>query len=435
MNRFPRRALLPCLAAILAVGALLGGLLLGYQPSGGDPDRLYLPLKSELARALEQGRLPFWSDRIGLGVPLVAESQVAAFYPANLVLYRFMRVSTAYRFSMRLHSVLLVATTYFYARKLRLTPWGSAAAALAFTLCGFQAIHAVHEPFYHVMPYLPLALLLTEVYVESGRVAWLAVLALVLGAQWTLGHFQIQSWTNGLVIVTGLWRIATDRRPRRRAVGLFLAVAWGCAIAAIQLVLSLELVREVSHTHRTFQDMAFFSLPHENWIEPAMPWFFQGLHHGGDSPYFLGRDTRGYEAMFYVGTIPLILAFAGALNSGSDRGGSTGFWKLIVPVSFALATMPRWWPGGYAALLQFPGLGYFRAGAVTMLLSEPGLLRPGRVRPSTEPPRRAGSGSGSRWRHFSHWPRSDSGSRCRRAVTLRRRSVPGGSHSAWQQPC
>ena len=46
----------------------------------------------------------------------------------------------------------------------------------------------------------------------SGRVVWLALLALCLGLQWTLGHFQIQTWTGGLVILTGLWRAAVDRR-------------------------------------------------------------------------------------------------------------------------------------------------------------------------------------------------------------------------------
>ena len=166
--------------------------------------------------------------------------------------------------------------------------------------------------------------------------------------------------------------------------------------------LSLELVQEVSHTHRTFQDMAFFSLPLENWIQPAMPWFFQGLHGGGDSQYFLGRDTRGYEAMFYVGTVPLILAFAGALDAGPGRGGSTGFWKLMVPVSFALATMPRWWPGGYAALLQFPGLGYFRAPARYTLLTSLGLaLLAGQAINRASSPRRFRAGS--HWQHFSHW--------------------------------
>src|SRR5271156_5466123 len=83
------RAHAPLLLALVVVGTVLGGLLVGYEPVGGDPDRLYRPLKSELARALAEGRLPFWSTRFGLGVPLVAESHVAAFYPLNVLLYGF----------------------------------------------------------------------------------------------------------------------------------------------------------------------------------------------------------------------------------------------------------------------------------------------------------------------------------------------------------
>ena len=109
----------PLILALILVGTILGGLLVGYEPVGGDPDRMYRPLKSELARALGENRLPFWSERFGLGVPLVAESHVAAFYPPNLVLYRVLDVSTAYRLSMWLHYLALVATTYFYVRSPR----------------------------------------------------------------------------------------------------------------------------------------------------------------------------------------------------------------------------------------------------------------------------------------------------------------------------
>ena len=34
--------------------------------------------------------------------------------------------------------------------------------------------HAYHEPFYHVLPYLPLSLMLAERYLADGRPAWLA---------------------------------------------------------------------------------------------------------------------------------------------------------------------------------------------------------------------------------------------------------------------
>src|SRR5947208_10786850 len=35
---------------------------------------------------------------------------------------------------------------------LGLSAWGSALSAVSFTLCGFQMSHAVHEPFYTLLP-------------------------------------------------------------------------------------------------------------------------------------------------------------------------------------------------------------------------------------------------------------------------------------------
>src|SRR5262249_51733564 len=122
---------------------------------------------------------------------------------------------------------------------------GSALAALTFTLCGFQAIHSVHEPFYYAMPYLPLCLLLADRYATTGRSSWIAALALAWGAQILVGHFQIQMWTAGLVLVTGTWRSLTvaDGWAHKlgRIVGLGAALAWAAAIAWIQLRLTWEL--------------------------------------------------------------------------------------------------------------------------------------------------------------------------------------------------
>ncbi len=220
----PRPTLpLPCLVAMAVVGLALGGSWFGYEPVGGDPDKLYRPIKAELARSLAEGRLPFWSDRFGLGCPLVAESHVAAFYPPNWLVYRVMPVAPAFRLMLWLHSVALAGTMYLYARSLGLTPWGAALASVAFSLCGFSASHCVHEPFYGVMPYLPLCLYLADRFAGTGRIAFAAGLALAWGVQITLGHFQIPMWTGGAR--AGPRRLAgdlrgptvADRRPRDRS--------------------------------------------------------------------------------------------------------------------------------------------------------------------------------------------------------------------------
>jgi len=358
----------PLLLALALVGTALGGLLIGYEPVGGDPDRLYRPLKSELARALEGGQLPFWSSRFGLGVPLVAESHVAAFYPPNLVLYRIFDVSTAYRLSMWLHYVALVASTYIYARCLGLSAWGSALAGVSFALCGFQTIHSSHEPFYSLMPYLPLALYCTERYMTAGRPRWLALLAACLGIQWSLGHFQIQTWTGGLVILTGFWRAACDRRAWRRALGVIVATGWGAALAAVQLGLSWQFATLVGQTHRSPADLIYYSFPPLHWFELALPRLVRELRLGPEDPYWFSQGTWGYEAALYVGTIPLVFAWIGAAGRPASR--STILWRVVAPFSLALATMPRWWPQGYVYLLALPGIGYFRVpGRYTLLTS------------------------------------------------------------------
>ena len=81
--------------------------------------------------------------------------------------------------------------------------------------------------------------------------------------------------------------------------------------------------------------------------------------------------TNAGEACAYVGVIPLIFAGAGLTAPRGDR--SLTLWRLIIPVSLALATMADWWPDGYFAIVQLPGLGWFRAPARYTLLTSLGL--------------------------------------------------------------
>jgi hypothetical protein len=355
------RAEFPGLVAIGAIGLLMSPLLIGWEPVGSDPDQMYRPIKQELARSLRLGRLPLWSDRLGLGVPLLAEGHAAALYPPNWALYAWLDVPTAYRWAMWIHYLALAAATYGYARVLMITPWGGAIAALSFSLCGFQAAHAAHEPLYHVLPYLPLALTLAECYLASGRPAWLALLALTFGAQLTLGHFQIQSWTGGLVLLTGLWRVGFDRRPWPRAVGLVGGLAWGGAIAAVQLAASAELMHAVGQARRPEADLMAFGFPPAHWAELALPRLFRGLWEGPAGGYWHAQRTGAAEACLYVGTIPLILALLGAIAGGRHR--TLTPWRWLAPMALIVATLPQWWPAGYSALLRLPVLGHFRAPA------------------------------------------------------------------------
>jgi hypothetical protein len=363
------------LGAVGVVGIVLSPVLIGFGPLVGDPELMYQPIKGELARALSAGTLPFWSNRFGLGIPLIAESHVAAFYPPNWFFYRLWDVPTAYRITLYAHMLMLTCFTYLYTNKLGVNRPGSSLAAISFTLCGFQAVHAVHEPFYHLMPYVPLCLLLADRYVVTGKWLWLAGLALAWGAQITLGHFQIQMWTGGLALFTGSWRALTNRcswpRSLGRIVGLGLGLAWGAAIAWIQLRLTWELTG-VSGFVRPPQFLANFLLPPAHWAQFALPEVFLGRPSGLGEAYWNRHGTTAGEACAYVGVVPVVLAFVGA--AATPRLSGLTLWRLVVPLSLALATMPGWWPDLFFVLLQLPGLGWFRAPARYTLLTSLGLV-------------------------------------------------------------
>jgi hypothetical protein len=355
---------IPLLALLCLVGILMSPLLAGFEPVGGDPDQMYRPIKTELSRALREWRLPFWSDRFGLGVPLVAESHIAAFYPPNWVFYFLLSPGVAYRLSMWLHYVALAAAAYGCARVLRLSPWGAALAAVGISLCGFQAVHAGHEPFYCVLPYVPLCLLCAELYAASGRLPWLAGLALAWGVQLTLGHFQIQMWTAGLVVLAETWRVFAEGLPRIRVAALVLALAWGAAIACVQLTLTWELTR-VTGFVRPAQYLMNYAFPTRHWAQLALPALFLGRGSQAEELYWSQFATTSVEATAYVGVIPLIMAFIGLTASCRrrdhvvDRG--LMVWGLVALLGMVLATMPQWWPDGFWGLVQLPGAGWFRA--------------------------------------------------------------------------
>ena len=114
----------------------------------------------------------------------------------------------------------------------------------------------------------------------------------------------------------------------------------------------------------------------------------------------------------------LILAFVGII--ASRRSGGIAPWRLIVPLSLALAMMPVWWPDGFFLLLQLPGIGWFRAPARYTLLTSLGVaLLAGRGLDHSLTPRRFWGGlllailvGTAAWGWSIHWSREASFRAC-----------------------
>lgn len=371
-----------CGLAVALTALVLLPLLLGFEPVGNDPDLLYRPYKTELQRALRDGHLPWWSDRFALGIPLVAESHVAALYPANIVLYGLLplTVDQAYRLSQWLHGLALAAAVFAYGSVLGLSRPGAVLAGLVVALGGYAAAHAVHEPFVNALPYVPLGLLLTERWLATGRAGGLAGLALAWGAQITLGHFQLPVWTAALVVITALVRLANRTTTWRRAALVGAGLVWGLAVAALQLGPTAELSR-VAGFRRPAESLMGYACPPAHLAQWTLPALYQGRNDGPvpakNTDYWGALGTTPEEAGGHVGVMALVLAclgFVAASGSGAEgRRGGVGLWRGLSLLGLFLATLAPWWPDAYRLFLALPGLGWFRAPGRHQLLPALGL--------------------------------------------------------------
>ena len=108
-----------------------------------------------------------------------------------------------------------------------------------------------------------------------------------------------------------------------------------------------------------------------NWFDLVLPQLTRDLRLGPDDPYWFAHQTEAYEVALYIGTVPLICVFLAVCSRPGSR--ATLPWKIVIAVSFALATMMNWWPEGYLGLVNLPGFGYFRVPARYTLLCSFGL--------------------------------------------------------------
>ncbi|MBI1325108.1 hypothetical protein GC170_18240 [bacterium] len=344
-------------------GIFIVAQIAGIEVVGGDPDRFFRPLKSELVRSLSSGELPLWSDRFGFGMPLAAESEVGAFYTPHWFIYPAFGTSLGYRVSQCLHQYLALAFSYLLARRLGAMPLGAALGAMIFVLGGFPTIQASKEWAILGMAWMPAAFLGTETWLDSG---WnrsgrrgLSLLSISLACLALIGHFQMAQLTSlGLAIWVST-RTFADRSLLRRWPGLLVAVTLAAAIASPQLALSFQYADSVGALNRSLSTLSYYSYPVECLTELAVPLWTRRVAGGPEGAFWTLRNTTRFEAAMFAGTAGLILAIIGIFTRAEWENRSFPLLALII-AGFGISTMPQWSVEGYATLIELPGMGLFR---------------------------------------------------------------------------
>ncbi len=276
------------------------------------------PWRVWMSRSLRSGYLPLWNPHQYCGYPMVGNGQSEVFYPPNWLLLILSPV-TFLSVSLAFHAVAALLLTYLYCQCLKIGPWGSALAGLAFVMGGFFVTWAELAALVNTATWLPGCLLGIEL-LRLGRRSGLAVLAVCLGLTLLAGHMQIAAYVwiaAGVYVVIALGRGAADGGRLWLAAWIGLAFAGGLLLGCAQLLPTVELAINSSRGTAvpSAAGWAFWQMRAIQPVELATFVY----------PFALGNPARGTypglsfsEHCGYVGVVTLLLA-AVALALRRDR--------------------------------------------------------------------------------------------------------------------
>jgi len=274
----------------------------------------YYPWRTFAHDSLSRGIIPLWNPFQFCGMPFVANSQSAVFYPPNVIFY-LIDPARAFAVSAALHLFLAGLFAYMLLRALGLGRFGSTFGGMVFAFCGFLATWIQLPTVVNTAVWLPLTLFFIARYFDTRRIGYVIGIGLSLGTALLAGHPQVFLFVAGAAAAYFIFRAFTAEGAfhRRLGRGLLagaavagLALLWG----AVQLLPAAELL-PLSHRATVASAQGYsaylrFAMPWQQLITLALPEFMGNPVYGT----YWGRGNLA-EYAAYVGVLPLILAILG----------------------------------------------------------------------------------------------------------------------------
>jgi len=342
LDRKDWAAILGIALLVLAVfwRAILGGVFYS-----GDIFQLQYPLRSEYAAELARSGLPLWTPHLLAGYPLLAEGQLGALYPPNLILHLLLPVPVALNVFILGHFVWAALGAYAFARRLRMHRTAAGCVALVYGLGGFLVAHLDQVNVVACAAWLPWLFLLADRLVRDtpsrhpARDA--AVLAVALGIQFLAGQPQMALPSLLVVAAYGLYLFVALRRPRQLVLLLATALLAGVALAAAQWLPTYELTQLSLRPEALDPQLLTSSSLNPQHLVSLL------------SPFLLGSPSSGpaAELVSYVGLLPLLLAVMAPFVV--VRTARPVRFFVVLAVIGLLLSLGRYNPA-YMALLRLP---------------------------------------------------------------------------------
>lgn len=322
-----------CLAALTVVWAVFFWRLLtpiqADQASltQGDFSGQFVTFGAYQYQRFTAGEIPLWNPYNNGGLPFIADTQAAVFYPPRLLTIALANLSgtgwTYHALELEMVGHVLFYTLTFYAliRRLTARATGShAAAVIGALVAGYGGYLTGYPPLQLALleasVWFPLAVLgLTEATREKFALRWLALTGVALGLSWMAGHPQTSYFLTLLLVAYFAYRVWAAKLGWR--VWLFGTALFGVlsvGVVAVTLFPGIEYLIQTSRAEFGFEakDGGF---PYRDALQMIFPHAFSLF-----SPLYIGVTGLGLAvmgvwgrvrgAMFWAGVALFALAFS-----------------------------------------------------------------------------------------------------------------------------
>lgn len=179
-------------------------LTANYIPAYRDAVHFYYPLYHWIAACWGRAELPLWNPQIGTGVPVVAETTTAVFYPGKLVFALPASYTLRFNLYIFMHILLAALGTYAVARQWRMHRATAAMAAVSYSLGGTVLFQYCNVVYLVGAAWLPAAVAAVDTIVSHGGSRAIISLAAIL-ALMTLGGDPQMAYHVGLFALLYVW--------------------------------------------------------------------------------------------------------------------------------------------------------------------------------------------------------------------------------------
>lgn len=352
--------LLLVVSGFFLVTLFYGEMKLFATPDFGQSDiwSLNLPAKFFLSESLKRGELPLWNKDIGTGYPMLAEGQIGAFFPVNLLLFRLLPFFLAWNLGYLVTFLTSSLGTFLYLRALGVRILIATFAALVYSFSGSFSVHLSHYNLIQALSLLPWLFFFLESAL-SGRRWGYPLLSIAITIQLFAGFPQIS-----LISLMGIswyffWRAKVHQFSavafkRLLPLAFFLTVSF--FLAGIQLAPQFELLQSsVRGQGLSYEQTVYFSYPWKHLATLVDPFILGDPRRGTYPPFAEFDGSIFWENTPYVGIVALSLALISLVFLGKSRIMRV-YW-LTALLALLLMT------GKYSPLYffySFPPLTFFR---------------------------------------------------------------------------